>query len=100
MMRGRGVRVQKIEIDFPVPVDLASGFEQTIYSLVGMVCKAYQKDRPTRSMWLASVGVSRRIFRSLGKWRWSEVWNLTILLFYIEVLGREPGEKKFKKRLA
>jgi len=50
------MKLQKIEIDFPVPVNLPPGFEQVLSSVVGLVCRQYEKKNPERVMWAAGHG--------------------------------------------
>lgn len=49
-------KIQKIEITFPVEVELPDGFEQALSALVGIACEKYQKENPTRVMWTAGHG--------------------------------------------
>jgi len=49
-------KTQKIEITFPVEVELPEGFCQALDSLVNMVCKKYQEQNPDRVMWPAGCG--------------------------------------------
>jgi len=50
------MKIQQIEISFPAPVELPDGFDQTLSCLIGMVCKQYEKENPTRVMWAAGHG--------------------------------------------
>ena len=49
-------KIQQIEISFPVPVEMPDGFDQALSALVGIICKQYQKENPTRAMWTAGHG--------------------------------------------
>ena len=49
-------KIEKIEINFPVEIELPDGFEQALSSLIGMVCKQYERKNPTRVMWTAGHG--------------------------------------------
>lgn len=49
-------KVQRIEISFPVPVNLPDGWERALDSLLGMVCEQYQRENPGRVMWPAGCG--------------------------------------------
>lgn len=48
--------VSQIKVKFPVKVELPDGFEQTLTSLIEMVCKKYEKEHPDRIMWTFGVG--------------------------------------------
>lgn len=48
--------VVRIEISFPVPVEIPAGWDQALDALVNMVCKAYEAQNPTRVMWPAGNG--------------------------------------------
>ncbi len=49
-------KIKRIEISFPVEIELPDGFEQALSALVGIVCSQYQKENPTRVMWTAGHG--------------------------------------------
>lgn len=49
-------KVQTIVVQFPMNVELPPGFERVLLSLVGMVCDAYEKANPYRTMWSSGIG--------------------------------------------
>lgn len=49
-------KTRRIEIDFPVAVSLPCGWEQTLNSLVAMVCGQYKKENIDRAMWVSGYG--------------------------------------------
>lgn len=49
-------KIQKIQVNFPVPVELPPGFEHTLVCLIDMVCGAYEVANPGRTMWPITVG--------------------------------------------
>jgi hypothetical protein len=49
-------RIQRIEINFPVPVEFPDGFEQALSALIGMICEKYERENPTKVMWTAGHG--------------------------------------------
>ena len=55
------MKIRKIEIEFPLLVELPPGFEQALDRLVDTVCKKYEQENPTRVMWPAGHG-SKPIF--------------------------------------
>lgn len=48
--------IQKIEISFPVPIELPELFETQLVELIDKVCKKYVSEHPGRVMWPAGVG--------------------------------------------
>jgi hypothetical protein len=48
--------LRRIEVTFPVPVELPDDFQQRLIELVTTVCKAYEAANPGRSMWTFGVG--------------------------------------------
>lgn len=44
-------KIRSLQVDFPLGVRLPPGFEQTLASLVNMVCELYEQQNPYRSMW-------------------------------------------------
>jgi hypothetical protein len=49
-------KTRKIEINFPVPVELPPGFEQALDGLIHLVTERYRCDFPNRTMWPAGHG--------------------------------------------
>lgn len=49
-------KIRKIEVDFPVEVDLPDGFIQDLDELLTKVCKLYKRQHPDRTMWVFGVG--------------------------------------------
>lgn len=50
------MKINRIEISFPVGIEFPAGFDQALDALVNMVCKAYEAQNPTRVMWPAGAG--------------------------------------------
>lgn len=48
--------IQKIEINFPIPVEFPKEFERKLIKLVDTVCKKYEAEHPERTMWPAGNG--------------------------------------------
>jgi len=92
------LKIQKIEIDFPVPVELPDGFEQTLSSLVGMVCKAYQKENPTRTMWAAGHGFKPTFIPMTRKEEEERGPEFDGTIYHIEVCEQEASEKEMVRR--
>lgn len=49
-------KLRRIEINFPVPVDLPDDFQKRLVGLVDEVCKTYEANHPGRVMWPFGVG--------------------------------------------
>ncbi len=49
-------KITKIEINFPVPVELSTEHQQALDAAASVICKAYEKANPTRTMWPAGIG--------------------------------------------
>lgn len=92
------MKVQKIEIDFPVPVELPDGFEQTLSSLIGMVCKAYQKVNPTRTMWTAGHGFKPTYIPVTRKEEEKRGMEFDETVYHIEVCEQEASEREMARR--
>lgn len=50
------MKVLRIEINFPVPVELPDDFQRRLVALVDVACKAYEATHPGRVMWPFGVG--------------------------------------------
>lgn len=48
--------IKRIEINFPVEVELPSGWDKALSALVNIVCQRYMEDNPMRTMWPAGHG--------------------------------------------
>ena len=64
-------KLRKIEVHFPIPVDLPEAFESALAGLIDMVAGKYNKENPQRIMWTAGFGAkpvwSKQDARFLGK---------------------------------
>ena len=84
------MKVSKIEIEFPVPVEFPPGFIRVLTDLVNKVCEKYEAENPTRVMWPAGIG---------GKPIWNEpkepTFNSSVLL--IDVFEREALPKEIAR---
>ena len=85
------MKIKKVEVDFPVPVELPLGWEQALDALVGMVCKQYEAEHPTQSMWPAGYG-------SKPLWREPKEPEFDESVFYIQVAEREASERELARR--
>lgn len=84
-------KLQKIEIAFPVGVNLPPGFERTLDALIGMVCEAYEEAHPDRVMWPAGQG-------SKPIWREPAEPDFDDSVYFIEVAEREAYPKELERR--
>jgi hypothetical protein len=50
------MKIHKIEIDFPVEVELPPGFTRALSVIVNLVCERYKEQHPGRTMWPAGHG--------------------------------------------
>ena len=85
------MKVSKIEIEFPVPVEFPPGFIHVLTDLVDMVCEKYEAENPTRVMWPAGIG---------DKPIWNEPEEPTFdsSILHIEVCEREAHPKEIARR--
>ena len=88
------MKVQKIIIEFPFPVQLPKGFEQALSSFVNLVCSKYEEEYPGRVMWPAGHG-------SKPIWDEPNEPDFDDTIFCIEVCEREeiikPENRRKKK---
>ena len=84
-------KLQKIEIVFPVGVELPPGWERVLDALVDMVCEAYEQQNPTRVMWPAGQG-SKPIWREPQEPDWDDS------VYFIDVAEREAYPKELERR--
>ncbi|MFB5646021.1 MAG: hypothetical protein ACE5R3_05415 [Nitrosopumilaceae archaeon] len=50
-------KIRKIEIDFPVAVELPNGFGKKLFDLIGKdICDLYEKQNPSKSLWPSGYG--------------------------------------------
>ncbi len=50
------MKLTKVEINFPLSVDVPDDWQQRLCELVGEVCKKYEAAHPGRVMWVFGVG--------------------------------------------
>lgn len=81
-------KVNRIEIVFPMVVELPPGFTQLLSGVVDLVCKKYEEENPDRVMWPAGHG-------SKPIWKEPEEPEFDDNIFQISVAERE--NYKFKK---
>jgi hypothetical protein len=84
-------KLQKIEISFPVAVELPPGWERALDALVDMVCERYEEAHPGRTMWPAGYG-SKPIWREPQEPEWDDS------VYLIEVAEREAHPKELERR--
>lgn len=49
-------KISRIEISFPIAVDLPDKFQRRLCELVGEICSTYEIEHPNRVMWVFGVG--------------------------------------------
>lgn len=81
----------KVEISFPVGVDLPPGWDRALDALIGMVCEAYEEQHPDRVMWPAGQG-------SKPLWREPMEPEFDDSVYFIEVAEREAYPKEIARR--
>ena len=47
---------QRIEVDFPVDMELSDDFQQQLMELLSKECAKYEQRYPSRVMWVGGVG--------------------------------------------
>lgn len=77
-------KIKAIEIHFPCDVKLPEGWQQTLGSLIGMVCKSYEEENPTRIMWPLFEGG-----KPLGNVMVDDLVDYDMSVLCIEVSERE-----------
>lgn len=96
---GENMKIQAIEITFPVLVELPPGFEQTLSCLVGMVCKAYEKSNPTRTMWPAGHGFKPTFIPMTAEQEKERGAEFDESTYSIEVCERQAHESELNRRV-
>lgn len=48
--------VRRIEVDFPVPVELSNEDQKALYDLLSRICEKYEESHPCRIMWVFGWG--------------------------------------------
>lgn len=88
------MKIQKIEVEFPVAVELPLGFDRLFDAVIDLVCEKYEAQNPTRVMWPAGHG-------SKPIWREPEEPEFDDSILHISVSERAatPKELKIKNRL-
>ena len=78
--------IHKIQIDFPCEVDFPDGFERELDALINKVCKKYEKENPTRTMWPSGQGSM-----PVGNWMLGgpDPVDFDDTIYYIEVAERD-----------
>jgi hypothetical protein len=84
-------QIRRIEVNFPTPVTLPPGWDETFSSLVNMICEQYEADNPTRTMWPAGHG---------AKVLWDEPREpgLDPEVYCIDVAEQEASERELQRR--
>lgn len=75
-------KIQRIEISFPVAIDLPDGWDRTLDAMVGMICEQYERENTERVMWPAGQGCK-------PIWNEPEEPDYDDSVYYIEVAERE-----------
>lgn len=84
-----GMKVRKIEIEFPFKVELPPGFIRALSEFVNLICEKYQVENPDRVMWPAGQG-------SKPLWREPEEPEFDDDIFHIEIAEREKLMRNHK----
>ena len=79
--------IVRIEINFPVGVELPDGFERELDALVDKACKHYERAHPDRVMWPAGHG-------SKILWREPEEPDFDRSVYEVSVSERERYESE------
>ena len=90
--------IKKIEIDFPVPVELSDGFQQSLDELLTTVCKKYEADNPKRVMWPFGHGSKPTHIPLTQEDEKKRGCEFDDSVYYIEVAEREGHENELKRR--
>ena len=89
--RGDMSKIRRIEIEFPILVELPEGFGRALSALVGMICRKYEIENPTRVMWPSGSG---------AKPLWNEPaepdWDDSV--YQITVSEREAYDRDLERR--
>jgi hypothetical protein len=85
--------IVKIEINFPVPVEFPDGWEQTLDTLVNMICEKYENEHPERTMWPAGHGS-----KMLTNPYYTDDLKFDESVYSIDVAEREASEREIERR--
>lgn len=85
-------KIRRIEVSFPVEVELPLGWDRALDALVGMVCEAYEAANPTRVMWPAGHG------SKIGNPMWQDPPTFDDSIYAIDVAEREGSERELERR--
>lgn len=50
------MKIKKIEIQFPVDVEIPKDWDRRLHDMVREVCEQYKKENPERTMWPCEIG--------------------------------------------
>jgi hypothetical protein len=48
--------IRRIEVNFPVPVELSDADQKALHDLLSRICQRYEADHPDRVMWVFGWG--------------------------------------------
>ena len=85
------MKIQKIEIEFPFPVELPPGFPEFLGTTVSLICKKYEAENPDRVMWPSGHG-------SKPIWREPEEPDFDDNIYHISCTEREAYPKERERR--
>jgi hypothetical protein len=83
-------KVMRIEISFPVAVEMPPGFERALDGLVHMITDKYREDNPDRVMWPAGCG-------SKPIWNEPHEPKFDANIYVIDVVEREKTRKEKRR---
>lgn len=83
--------IRKIEINFPIEIELPPGWDQALDGLVTILCKSYEMQHPAQCMWAAGYG---------SKLIWNEPHEPTFdhSIYTIEVVERPANKRELQRR--
>lgn len=85
------MKIRRVEVDFPVAVELPPGWEQALDALVNMICEQYETEHPMQTMWPAGYGAK-------PQWREPEEPSFDTSILFIQVAEREANFKELARR--
>lgn len=90
--------ISKIEIDFPVSVDLPRGWKQQLDTLVRKICDNYEQQNPGRVMWPFGCGCKPTYVPLTAEEEKHRGAEYDDSIYHIEVAEREGYPKELDRR--
>lgn len=90
--------IVRIEVDFPLPVELSNEMQRGLMEAVGRICEGYNRAHPDRVMWPFGVGskITRMPITVEDEARFGIQFDESV--FQIEVAERERCADTFRPR--